>query len=51
MKFSALIPKSAEFDYNDKMEQVLDLIPAEDQGRTVDVDFKKLLTLHKVLIW
>ena len=47
-KTLALIPKSSEFDYKDKMKQVLDLIPAEDQGKTVDVDFKKLLTLHKV---
>ena len=42
------MPKSSEFDYKDKMKQVLDLIPVEDQGKTVDVDFKKLLTLHKV---
>ena len=45
-----LIPKSTEIDYNEKFPKVLQLIPTADQGKTVEVAFSKLLTLHKVFI-
>ena len=45
-----LIPKSTEFEYNEKIPEVLRLIPTADQGKTVEVAFSKLLTLHKVFI-
>ena len=45
-----LIPKSTEIEYNEKIPEVLRLIPTADQGKTVEVAFSKLLTLHKVFI-
>ena len=45
-----LIPKSTEIQYNEKIPEVLRLIPTADQGKTVEVAFSKLLTLHKVFI-
>ena len=45
-----LIPKSTEFDYNEKMSELLRLIPEEDQGKTVEVAFSNLLTLHQVFL-
>ena len=45
-----LIPKSIEIEYNKKIPEVLRLIPTADQGKTVEVAFSKLLTLHKVFI-
>ena len=45
-----LIPKSTEIDYNEKIPEVLRLIPTADQGKTVEVAFSNLLTLHKVFI-
>ena len=45
-----LIPKSTESEYNEKLPEVLRLIPTADQGKTVEVAFSKLLTLHKVFI-
>ena len=45
-----LIPKSTEIEYNKKIPEILRLIPREDQGKTVEVAFSKLLTLHKVFI-
>ena len=45
-----LIPKSTEIEYNKKIPEVLRLIPTADQGKTVEVAFSKLLTLHKVFI-
>ena len=45
-----LIPKSTEIDYNEKIPEVLRLIPTVDKGKTVEVAFSKLLTLHKVFI-
>ena len=44
-----LIPKSTEFDYNEKMSELLRLIPEEDLGKTVEVAFSKLLTLHQAV--
>ena len=44
-----LIPKSTEFDYNENMSELLKLIPEEDQGKTVEVAFSKLLTLHQAV--
>ena len=44
-----LIPKSTEFDYNEKMSELLRLIPEKDQGKTVEVAFSKLLTLHQAV--
>ena len=43
-----LIPKSTEIDYNEKIPEVLQLIPTVDKGKTAEVAFSKLLTLHKV---
>ena len=45
-----LIPKSTEIEYNKKIPEVLRLIPTADQGKTVEVAFSKLLTLHKVFL-
>ena len=45
-----LIPKSTEIEYNKKIPEILRLIPTADQGKTVEVAFSKLLTLHKVFI-
>ena len=45
-----LIPKSTEIEYNEKFPEVLRLIPTADQGKTVEVAFSNLLTLHKVFI-
>ena len=45
-----LIPKSTEIQYKEKIPEVLRLIPTADQGKTVEVAFSKLLTLHKVFI-
>ena len=45
-----LIPKSTEIEYNKKIPEVLRLISTADQGKTVEVAFSKLLTLHKVFI-
>ena len=45
-----LIPKSTEFDYNEKMSELLRLIPEEDLGKTVEVAFSKLMTLHQAFL-